>query len=104
MAAGVDYLAPEVYPETYSAGFFNLPDPQAQPGAAVEAALNEAKDKLGELGTPLVPWLQDYSSATPYGVAEVQAQVDGAARAGSCSWIMRDPEFTYTAGISAASC
>ena len=104
MGAAVDYLSPEVYPESYSAGFFNLPDPQAQPGAAVEGALNEVKDKLGDLGTPLVPWLQDYSSAVTYGPTEVQAQVDGAARAGSCSWIMRDPEFTYTAGISAGSC
>jgi hypothetical protein len=104
MAAAVDYLAPEVYPEVYGPGFFNLADPQAQPGEAVEAALNEAKAKLGERRTALVPWLQDYSSDVPYGPAEVQAQVDGAAAAGSCSWVLRDPEFTFTTGISAASC
>jgi len=104
MASAVDYLAPEVYPEVYGAGFFNLPDPQAQPGAAVEGALSEARDKLPDRPTPLVPWLQDYSSAITYGVPEVQAQVDGAAAAGSCSWVLRDPEFTFTTGLSPAAC
>ncbi len=102
MAPAVDYLAPEVYPETYSEGFFNLPDPQAQPGAAVQGALEEASVKLDDRPTPLIPWLQDYSSAVTYGVAEVQAQVDGAAAAGSCSWIMQNPENTYTPDITAA--
>ena len=58
--------------------------------------------QLGDLATPLVPWLQDYSAAVPYGLAEVQAQVDGAAAAGSCDWIVRDLEFTYTQGVTAA--
>ena len=102
MATAVDYLAPEVYPETYSSGYFNLPDPQTAPGGAVEGAVTEAKDQLGDRPTPIVPWLQDYSADVPYGVAEVQAQVDGAAAAGSCSWIVRDTEFTYTAGITTA--
>jgi len=102
MATAVDYLAPEVYPETYSSGYFNLPDPQTAPGGAVEGAVTEAKDQLGDRPTPIVPWLQDYSADVPYGVAEVQAQVDGAAAAGSCSWIVRDTEFTYTEGITTA--
>ena len=66
------------------------------------AALEEASSKLGDQPTPLIPWLQDYSSAFTYGVAEVQAQVDGAAAAGSCSWIMQDAENTYTPGITTA--
>jgi len=102
MANAVDYLAPEVYPESYSSGFFNLPDPQAAPGDAVEGAVTEATAQLGDRATPIVPWLQDYSAAVTYGVAEVQAQVDGAAAAGACSWIVRDTEFTYTEGITAA--
>lgn len=102
MGAVVDYLAPEVYPESYSAGFFNLADPESAPGETVQGALTEARAQLGDLATPLVPWLQDYSSGITYGAAEVQAQVDGAAAAGSCSWIVRDLEFTYTPGITPA--
>jgi hypothetical protein len=101
-AEGVDYLAPEVYPEAYSSGFFNLPDPQAAPGAAVQGAVQAARDQLGDTVVPIVPWLQDYSSAIPYGLPELQAQVDGAAAAGACSWILRDPEFTYTSGVRPA--
>lgn len=102
MAGHVDYLAPEIYPESYSSGFFGLADPQSAPGDAVEGALGEARAQLGDQPTPLVPWLQDYSAAVPYGLAEVQAQVDGAAAAGSCDWIVRDIEFTYTLGVTAA--
>jgi hypothetical protein len=102
----VDYLAPEVYPESYGSGYFNLPDPQAQPGPAVQGAVQAASDQLTAadppLATPLVPWLQDYTSSIPYGQAEVQAQVDGAGAAGACSWILRDPELTFTTGLTAA--
>jgi hypothetical protein len=101
-APAVDYLAPEVYPESYSSGYFNLPDPQAAPGMAVQGAVQAATDQLDGGTTPVVPWLQDYSSAVPYGLTEIQAQVDGAAAAGACSWILRDPEFTFTAGITSA--
>ena len=101
-AGGVDYIAAEAYPESYSSGFFNLPDPQAQPGPAVQGAVQSARDQFDEVVVPIVPWLQDYSGAIPYGPAEVQDQVDGAGAAGACSWILRDPEFTFTAGLRPA--
>jgi hypothetical protein len=101
-AGKVDYLAPEVYPESYSSGYFNLPDPVSSPGPAVQGAVQAAKDRVGESPTPIVPWLQDYSSTIEYGLAEVQAQVDGAGAAGSCSWILRDTEYTFTAGLTPA--
>ena len=102
MGAVVDYLSPESFPESYSSGAFGVADPQSDPGGTVEGAVNAAKEQLGDLATPIVPWLQDYSSAVTYGAAEVQAQVDGAAAAGACSWIVRDIDFTYTAGITGA--
>ncbi len=102
MAVVVDYLAPEVYPESYSSGYFNLPDPQAAPGEAVAGALTEAEDQLGDRPTPLVPWLQDYSVDVPYGAPQVQAQIDGAASVGACSWVLHDPEATYTADLNPA--
>ncbi len=102
MGAVVDYLSPEVLPESYSSGAFGVPDPQSDPGGTVEGAINATRELLGDLATPIVPWLQDYSSAVTYGAAEVQAQVDGAAAAGACSWIVRDVEFTYTPGITGA--
>lgn len=98
----VDFLAPEVYPESYSSGFFNLPEPAAAPGPAVSGAVGEAQAQLDEAGTALVPWLQDYSSVITYGVAEVQAQVDALAALGVCSWVLRDPEYTFTPGVTPA--
>ena len=102
MAQVVDYLSPEVYPESYSSGAFGVVDPPSSPGETVEGAVNAANEQLGDRTTPIVPWLQDYSSAVAYGASEVQAQVDGAASAGACSWIVSDIEFTYTTGITAA--
>jgi len=102
MAPVVDYLSPEIYPESFSAGAFGVADPQSSPGATIEGAVNAINEQVGDLATPIVPWLQDYSSAVTYGVVEVQAQVDGAAAAGACSWIMSDVDFTYTTGITPA--
>ncbi len=101
MAPVVDFLAPEVYPESYSSGFFNVADPVAAPGATVEGAVSTVAERRGEATTPIVPWLQDYSSgAVTYGTAEAQAQIDAAAAAGSCSWVLRDPELTYSTGLT----
>lgn len=100
-ATVVDYIAPEVYPESYSSGFFNLESPISQPGDAVAGALEEARGQIGDAPIELVPWIQDYSGAIPYGLAEVQAQIDGAARVGACSFIREDPDRNYTAGVTA---
>jgi hypothetical protein len=100
-ASVVDYIAPEVYPESYSSGFFNLDSPISAPGEAVAGALAEAREQIGDAPVQLVPWLQDYSGSVPYGLAEIQAQIDGAAGAGSCSYILEDPDRNYTAGVSA---
>jgi len=101
-ATAVDYISPEVYPESYSSGFFNLDSPIDAPGPAVAGALGEAREQIGDVPIELVPWIQDYSGAVPYGAAEVQAQVDGAAEAGSCSYVREDPSRNYTAGIEPA--
>lgn len=84
-AAATDFLAPEL-----------VPDP-AMPGLSVQAAVEGATEQRGESRTPLVPWLDDGFDA-----AQVQAQVDGAAAAGACSWILRDPAFTFTPGLRPA--
>lgn len=102
MAAGVDYLAPEVFPSSYADGYFNLPSPEADPGGAVRGALTEAGEHLGDAPTPFIPWLQDFTSSVPYGAAEVQAQVDAAGAVGSCSWVLEDPEATFEEGVRAA--
>jgi hypothetical protein len=96
MGGSVDYLAPEVLPSGFAAGYFDLPDPPADPGATVEAALRTAAGEVGDQRTPFVPWLED----SGYEADDVQAQVDGAAAAGSCSWVMADPDHTFTAGIT----
>lgn len=99
-ALSVDFVAPEVYPESYSTGFFNLEEPVAQPGKAVAGAVDEAAEKLGDVNVAIVPWIQDYSGPVPYGVPQVQAQVSGAERSGACGYIRFDPEATYSPDVT----
>lgn len=101
-ATAVDYIAPEIYPESYSSGFFNLDSPIDTPGPAVAGALEAVREQTGDVPIELVPWIQDYSGAVPYDAADVQAQIDSAGEVGSCSYVREDPDRNYTAGVEPA--
>ncbi|HEY5058971.1 MAG TPA: putative glycoside hydrolase [Gaiellaceae bacterium] len=75
----VDTIYPMTYPSHYTAGEFNLPDPNAAPAATVADSLNDFRAKLAGDQATLVPWLQDFSLGRTYSPADVAAQI-GAAR------------------------
>ena len=102
LADAADYLAPLIFPEGYSSGFFNVVDPESQPGETVRGGLGAIDEQLDGHPVPRVVWIQDYSGAVTYGLPQVQAQVDAAAAAGVCAWVTDDPDGTYTPGLQPA--
>jgi len=51
----------------------------------------------------LIPWVQDFSFSTPYGLAEVKAQIDAARLAGAKGFMLWNAEGVYTDGALAPS-
>ena len=47
----------------------------------------------------MIPWLQDFSYGRTYSVAEVQAQIDAAAAAGSGGFLLWNAAGVYTDGV-----
>jgi hypothetical protein len=66
------------YPSHYTAGEFNLPDPNAAPGATVLDSLRDFRAKLAGRKALLVPWLQDFSLGRTYTYTDVAAQIASA--------------------------
>lgn len=78
VGAIVDALYPMTYPSHYTSGEFNLPDPNASPGATVMFSLQDFRDQVPLGRAVLVPWLQDFSLYRTYTPADVAAQVQAA--------------------------
>ncbi len=76
----VDAIYPMTYPSHYTAGEYNLPDPNAAPGTTVMDSLRDFRTQLAGRKALLVPWLQDFSLGRTYTAADVAAQI-GSARA-----------------------
>jgi hypothetical protein len=76
----VDAIYPMVYPSHYNAGEYNLPNPNAVPGATVSHSLSDFQTQLTGGRAVIIPWLQDFSLGRTYSAADVAAQV-AAARA-----------------------
>jgi hypothetical protein len=74
----VDALYPMTYPSHYTSGEFNLPDPNAAPGATVLFSLQDFRDQVPLGHATLVPWLQDFSLYRTYHPADVAAQIQAA--------------------------
>jgi hypothetical protein len=74
----VDAIYPMTYPSHYTSGEFNLPDPNAAPGATVKDSLRDFRSKLAGGKALLVPWLQDFSLGRTYTFADVAAQIASA--------------------------
>ena len=62
----VDAIYPMTYPSHYTAGEYNLPDPNAAPGATVMDSLRDFRTQLAGRKALLVPWLQDFSLGRTY--------------------------------------
>ncbi len=98
VAANVDVVCPMVYPSHYSAGSYNIDNPNASPYELITAAMKETAKRLAGTGAMGRPWLQDFSLGVKYGVQEVKAQIQAAEKQGFTEWILWDPALTYTEG------
>jgi hypothetical protein len=98
----VDTLYPMTYPSHYNSGEYNLPDPNAAPGATVTDALQDFRAALRGRRALLVPWLQDFSLGRTYSFADVAAQVAAARNAGTGGFLLWNPEGLYTPHALAA--
>jgi hypothetical protein len=78
IAPFVDTIYPMVYPSHYVSGEYNIIDPDSRPGTTVAYSLRDFRSKLRGRKTMLVPWLQDFSLARRYTLADVQDQIQAA--------------------------
>jgi hypothetical protein len=74
----VDAIYPMTYPSHYNSGEYNLPDPNAAPGATVMDSLRDFRAQLDGSKALLVPWLQDFSLGRTYTFPDVAAQIASA--------------------------
>jgi peptidoglycan/xylan/chitin deacetylase (PgdA/CDA1 family) len=96
MARQADYVAPMVYPSHWSAGEYNVTDPNSQPHEIVTRSLRDFQRDTRNSGSRVVPWLQDFTLGVTYGPSEVRAQIDAARDVGIQEFLLWDPAVTYT--------
>jgi len=102
MAPYLDTVYAMTYPSLFGPGELGLADPSATPGATVARALRRFQRTLRGRDVLLVPWVQDFSFSTPYGIAEVRAQIDAARLAGAKGFMLWNAHGVYTDGALAS--
>jgi hypothetical protein len=93
----VDAIYPMTYPSHYTPGEYNLPDPNAAPGATVMDSLRDFRAKLTGGRALLVPWLQDFSLGRTYSATDVAAQIRSARAMDTGGFMLWNAEGLYTA-------
>jgi hypothetical protein len=101
MAPYLDTVYAMTYPSLFGAGELGLEDPSTAPGATVARALRRFELTLRGHDALIVPWVQDFSFSVPYGLEEVQAQVDAARISGAKGFMLWNAEGLYTDGALA---
>lgn len=96
LARVVDVLYPMVYPSHYRPGEYGIVDPDRFPGRTVANSLLDFKRAVKGERVRLVPWLQDFSLATTYGLIEVTDQIAAARRQRAGGFLLWNPEGVYT--------
>jgi len=86
------------YPSLFGSGELGLADPGASPGATVARALKRFRRALRGQDALLLPWVQDWSFSTEYGVDEVRAQIYSARLAGAKGYLIWNASGVYTDG------
>ena len=97
LAGAVDYLCPMVYPSHFPNGSLDLPGhPNDFPADTIRLSLEAGVTRVGP--ERLRPWLQDFSlqGMTPYGDAEVRAQIDATEAAGANGWMLWAADSVYS--------
>ena len=92
----VDAIYPMVYPSHYSAGEFNLSDPEASPGETVGLSIADFKRVTKGGRARIVPWIQDFSMRRTYTLFEVRQQIAAARAAGAAGFLLWNPRGVYT--------
>ncbi|CAN5175043.1 hypothetical protein BH20ACT13_BH20ACT13_20680 [soil metagenome] len=98
MAPHLDAVYAMTYPSLFGAGELGLADPGSSPGATVARALRRFNRALEGHDALLLPWVQDFSFTTPYGVDEVRAQIYSARLAGAKGYLIWNASGVYTDG------
>jgi hypothetical protein len=93
----VDAVYPMVYPSHYSAGEYNLPDPNAVPGQTVTRSLLDFQVALEGRKARLTPWLQDFSLGRTYTLDDVRAQIASARALDTHGYLLWNAEGVYSA-------
>ena len=103
MAPHLDHIYPMTYPSLFGPGELGLADPSRAPGATVDRALRRFDRALGRHRVLVLPWIQDFSFSTPYGIEQVRAQIEAARRAGAKGYMLWNAHGVYTDGALGAS-
>jgi hypothetical protein len=98
MAPYLDHVYPMTYPSHFGPGELGLADPGGTPGATVDRALRRFDRALRGNDVLVVPWVQDFSFSTPYGIEQVKAQIDAARRSGAKGYMLWNAHGVYTEG------
>lgn len=100
LAPYVDYLCPMIYPSHFSAGFFDLDDPNMHPYETIKGAMEAANSQIPGMEKKLRPWLQDFSEPWldnyAYTADDVRAQIKAAREEGASGWLLWNIDNTYT--------
>jgi hypothetical protein len=92
----VDTIYPMTYPSHYRSGEYNLPNPDAAPGATVIDSLRDFRAQLDGSKALLVPWLQDFSLGRTYTFADVAAQIASARTMATGGFMLWNANGLYT--------
>ncbi len=92
----LDAIYPMVYPSHFVPGEYHLVEPEAFPGRTVANALEDYRSDTANDGVRIVPWLQDFSLRRPYGLAEVEDQVQAARQTHADGFLLWNPLGVYT--------
>ena len=101
VAQYVDYLSPMIYPSHFPDNSIDVPGhPNDYPYETIDISLSHGVAKLDGNAHKIRPWLQDFSffDMTPYGDAEVRAQIEASEDIGTSGWLLWDPNNQYHPG------
>lgn len=99
MAPHLDVICPMVYPSHYPVGSYGYQNPNAEPYAIIEGAMNDF-ERAYEVNPDIEirPWLQDFNWGDPeYGPEEVEAQIQATYDTGHTGWLLWNAANVYTA-------
>ena len=96
----LDAVYPMVYPSHFTDGQFGIAKPGDTPGPTIAAALSDWRRRTNGGTVQIRPWLQDFTlGGIPYGLPQVQQQIDAADSVGANGWLLWNATCSYTAGV-----